>query len=121
MVNYLQVGTIITAEDLNEIKEHIEDNSIHDTYVLPPATPISRGGIRPGKGCEVVGDILNVTVESGVGEIPTASESIKGGVKIGHSLIMTNEFLGVALDTIPSTVEGAMWIYDITESVVGGS
>ena len=43
-------------------------------------------------------------------ELPTMSESIKGGAKVGYSLIMTEEFLNVALGTTSSTLEGAMWI-----------
>lgn len=34
--------------------------------------------------------------------LPTATKTVKGGLKVGHSLMMLN----VALDTVPSTVEG---------------
>ncbi|MBR0287872.1 MAG: hypothetical protein IJQ82_02725 [Selenomonadaceae bacterium] len=49
--------------------------------------------------------------------LPTASESVKGGIKIGHSLLMADETLNVALDTTSSTIEGFMWINDIASSV----
>lgn len=67
----------------------------------------------------------NVTVIGGSDYVlPTATKTIKGGVKVGHSLMMNgegNEVLNVALDTISSSVEGFMWIHDVTESVSGGS
>ena len=64
----------------------------------------------------------NVTIVGGSDYVlPTMSESIKGGAKVGHSLMMINESLNVALDTVPSTVEGFVWIHDIVESVSGGS
>ena len=49
--------------------------------------------------------------------LPTATKTVKGGLKVGHSLMMNgenNEVLNVALDTVPSTVEGFMWINDIS-------
>jgi len=63
-----------------------------------------------GDGLAMDGDTLNVTLETG--ELPTMSETLKGGAKVGHGLIMTGEVLNVALGTTPSTLEGAMWIHD---------
>ena len=60
-VNYLQVGTVLVAEDLNEIKAHLENDTIHGHYELPPATRDTRGGFRVGEGLTMIGDILNVT------------------------------------------------------------
>ena len=66
----------------------------------------------------------NVTIVSGSDYIlPTATESVKGGVKVGHSLMMNgegDEVMNVALDTVPSTVEGFMWINDIVATPSGG-
>ena len=47
--------------------------------------------------------------------LPTASNSVKGGIKVGTGLIMQGDTLHavqsttVILDTVPSTVEGAIW------------
>ena len=38
------------------------------------------------------------------------SESVKGGAKVGHSLLMLEDTLNVALDTVSSSIEGFMWI-----------
>ena len=46
--------------------------------------------------------------------MPTMSETVKGGAKVGHSLMMIQETLNVALDTVASSVEGFMWIIDET-------
>ncbi len=70
-----------------------------------------------GRNVTVVGG--NCTCEPYV--LPTASESVKGGIKVGHSLLMIDETMNVALDTVPSTVEGFMWIHDVALSVSGGS
>lgn len=81
VVDYLQVGTIITAEDLNEIKAHLENDTIHGDikYKLPPATREIRGGIRVGDGLEIIGDILSVA-----GTLAGGLTTISGGyVTIG--------------------------------------
>lgn len=59
LVSYLCVGTLIIADDLNEIKAHLENFSLHNTYSLPTASSLEKGGIRVGNGLEMVGDILN--------------------------------------------------------------
>lgn len=83
------------------------------------------GGIEFGDGFVLDGNTLKVTLAGGNCScepyvLPTMSESIKGGAKVGHSLLMTDESLNVALDTISSTIEGFMWINDINLSVSGG-
>ena len=77
------------------------------------------GGLKFGNGLSLNGDTLNVTI----GEctctpytLPTATKTVKGGVKVGHSLMMNgngNQVLNVALDTISSTIEGFLWIHDV--------
>ena len=71
------------------------------------------------------GDTLKVTITGGSNctcqpyVLPTASESVKGGIKVGHSLLMNgegNEVMNVALDTVSSTVEGFMWINGVAEN-----
>lgn len=87
------------------------------------------GGIKLGDGLVLDGDTLKVTISGGSEctcqpyVLPTATESIKGGVKVGHSLMMNgegDEVMNVALDTVSSTVEGFMWINDVAQSVTSG-
>ena len=78
--------------------------------------------IKLGDGLAWDGDTLNVTIVGGSDYVlPTASKDVKGGFKVGHSLMMIDDTLNVALDTVPSTVEGFVWIHDIVTSVSGGS
>ena len=76
-------------------------------------------GIKFGDGLVLDGDTLKVTISGGSNcscepyVLPTMSQTLKGGAKVGHSLFMINETLNVALDTIPSSVEGFMWIHDV--------
>lgn len=79
-VDYLQVGTIITANDMNEIKAHIEDNSIHNRYELPAATTETRGGIRVGQGLSILGDILSADAQDYT--LPSATVTKLGGVVV---------------------------------------
>lgn len=81
-----------------------------DDYVLPPATTSTLGGV-------IVGDGLSVEPNgrlSNAYTLPTASKTTKGGIKVGHSLRMDDEVMNVALDTVPSTVEGFMWINSVS-------
>ena len=121
-VDYLQVGTIIIADDLNEIKEHLENDAIHGDikYELPPATWSLRGGVRVGYGLDIVGDILNVaatlvggivgSVSGGLASLPVANETLLGGIMVGDGLTMVGEHLNLALGTTPLTLEGSMWL-----------
>ena len=118
VVNYLCVGTIIIAEDLNEIKEHIESDAIHNYYVLPTASTLQKGGIRTGAGLEMVGDILNIKAGSGLEfdannalncnvqggsggyyTLPTASASQKGGIRPGEGCEMDGDVLNVTVQS----------------------
>lgn len=63
IVNYLCVGTIIIADDLNEIKAHLDNRQIHNTYSLPTASTLEKGGVRVGQNLQMVGDVLNCTVD----------------------------------------------------------
>lgn len=77
-------------------------------------TPLA--GISLGDGLTFDDGILNVTPTGGSSYVlPTASETTKGGVKIGEGLSMAGETLLIALGTTPYSIEGAMWL-----SVVGG-
>lgn len=63
------------------------------------------------KGGVLVGDGLYMEGEilSAYGE-PYMSTTLKGIAKVGVGLKMTREFLNVALGKTPSTIEGAMWL-----------
>lgn len=96
-ISYITCGTPITADDMNEIKAHL-DSDHSKYYQLPIATADIRGGVRVGQGLYMTGDILNVGSSVGGGgsfyyELPTASSSIKGGVIIGRGLSMTGDTL----------------------------
>ena len=64
----------------------------------------SLSGIKFGDGLLLDGDTLKVTLTGGSDctcqsyVLPTASETLKGGIKVGHSLLMTDESLNVADD-----------------------
>ena len=90
-VDYLQVGTILIADDLNEVKAHLEDNSIHNRYTLPIASPDTRGGVRIGNGLTMLGDILSV--DSSQQTLPVATRNLLGGVKVGEGLAVTGDGL----------------------------
>ena len=80
LISYIAVGTVFTADDANEIKAHMENESIH------------------GGGSEY--------------DLPTMAPNVKGGAKVGNSLIVTaDDKLNVALGTTPLTLEGSMWIH----------
>ena len=74
-MNYLQVGTIIIADDLNEIKAHMEDERLHQLYELPTASALQKGGIRPGNGLTMIGDLLTVTLASGASSVDVAEHN----------------------------------------------
>jgi len=88
------------------------------SYSLPIASTTQLGGVKIGKGLAMDGDTLNVTLQSDSDSsrainiknvlkgddaeeyvLPTASESIKGGVIIGAGLSMTGDVLNVTLET----------------------
>lgn len=75
-VNYIAVGTVVTADDMNEIKAHMENQSIHGTHY----------------------------------DLPTMGATLKGGAKLGNTLVIIDHTLNVALGTTPLTLEGSMWL-----------
>lgn len=90
-VDYLQVGTPITANDLNEIKEHMENSEIHNRYTLPPASADTRGGVRVGQGLTILGDVLMSDAKNFT--LPAATADSLGGVKVGSGLTITDGVL----------------------------
>lgn len=52
----------------------------------------------------ILGLIKNSEGGGGTYHLPTASESVKGGVKVGSGLKMTDEALSVDLDTQPTVI-----------------
>ena len=86
------------------------------SYTLPVAGASTLGGVKVGYGLSMAGDVLNVTLEGGGASytLPVAGASTLGGVKVGYGLSVAadgtlSRAAGGVLDTIPSTVEGAMW------------
>ena len=67
-------------------------------------------GFVPGEGLTLVNNVLTVTLQPY--ELPTMSESVKGGAEVGNTLVMTGDKLNVALGTTPLTLEGSMWLHD---------
>lgn len=75
-VSYIAIGTVFTADDMNEIKAHLENDSIHGAHSV----------------------------------LPTMAPNVKGGAKLGNSLVIKDHTLNVALGTTPLTLEGSMWL-----------
>lgn len=102
-ISYIVVGSPILADTMNEIKDHLENSTLHGSaYTLPTMSTTTKGGAKVGDGLEIVnGDSL---------KIKSATETQLGGVKIGDGLKVVNGKLVLALGTTPSTVEGAMWL-----------
>ena len=79
-VKYQQVGTIITANDMNEIKEHLENSDLHSSFVLPAASAETRGGIRVGHGLSISDDVLSADAQNYT--LPSATPLRLGGVVV---------------------------------------
>jgi len=90
--------------------EHGADIVVHSATKFIGGHGTTLGGV-------IVGDGLSVEPNgrlSNAYTLPTASKTVKGGIKVGHSLQMDGEIMNVALDTVPSTVEGFMWINSVS-------
>ena len=65
-ISYIVVGTVLTTDIWNEIKAHLENDSIHGgSYELPTASADEKGGVKVGAGLSMNGDTLNCTVQGG--------------------------------------------------------
>lgn len=71
-VSYVAVGTPVTADDMNEIKSHIENNNIH-SYTLPTASSSKKGGVKVGNGLQMSGEVLSVKLGYGLEFAPDGS------------------------------------------------
>lgn len=71
------------------------------------AHPEERLDFIAGDGLYFDGIVLNAVPY----ELPTMSESIKGGAELGNTLVITDNKLNVALGTTPLTLEGSMWLH----------
>lgn len=135
LVNYSGTGTVVTADDMNEIKAHLDSAAeselmnevahnkfsndilalqkavatISSTYQLPTASDKTKGGVRIGSGLSMAGEVLYSLAENYT--LPTASDTVKGGVKIGDGLEMSG-------DTLNCTVEGDSFFH-YPEGIVG--
>ena len=123
-ITYNAVGTVFTADDANEIKNHLENQEIHSSYNLPTASSTLKGGIKIGSGLSMSGEVLSADAYN----LPTASSTLKGGIKVGSNLSMSGEKLSArgninfkgALSSLPSSktfgdlvfVDGKAYIFD---------
>ena len=114
-ISYITCGTPITADDMNEIKAHL-DSDHSKYYQLPIATADIRGGFRVGQGLYMTGDILNVgsSIDGGGSfyyELPIASATQLGGIKIGDGLSISDGILsanGYILPTASASTKGGV-------------
>ena len=100
-ISYITCGTVITADDMNEIKAHLESDH-SGNYTLPIASMNQRGGIRVGENLYMTGDILNASVSSGLASLPTASATQLGGIKVGNGLSMSGDTLNATPYVLPT-------------------
>ena len=107
-----------------------------ETYALPTASTSTKGGIIVGDGLSMRGDTLNVTVSSGetysVFTGATSSTGGHSGLVPEPSIGDQDKFLrgdgswgtpantgaGIALNSVASGVEGALWRDSINDSPV---
>ena len=107
-----------------------------ETYALPTASTSTKGGIIVGDGLSMRGDTLNVTVSSGetYSDFTGATSSTGGlsGLVPAPSIGDQNKFLrgdgswgtpantgaGIALSSVASGVEGALWRDSINDTPV---
>lgn len=63
-ISYIVVGSPILADTMNEIKDHLENSTLHGSaYTLPTASTETKGGVIIGKGLSMDGDTLNASCE----------------------------------------------------------
>ena len=78
-ISYIVVGSPILADTMNEIKDHLENSTLHGSaYTLPTASETRKGGVKIGKGLSMDGDTLNASGGEGIGFFKnfTTSQSI---------------------------------------------
>ncbi len=88
----------------------------YDWQGVAPVIHQFAAGWIPVTGYDYRDKTAPVTVISGGDgsdyELPTMAPNVKGGAKVGNSLIVTaDDKLHVALGTTPLTLEGSMWIH----------
>ena len=106
-----------------------------ENYTLPTASESTKGGIKVGDGLGMNGETLNVTLQTATTStnglmssadktklnnlenytLPTASHTVKGGVKIGDGLAMIGESLTAEtydLPTASNSIKGGVMIGD---------
>lgn len=100
-VDYLQVGTIIIAQDLNEIKAHLENDTIHTAIKdIPFASRLEAGLVRVGDGLGMLGEELYVRLGEGLTLVNNricvaGASSVSGGGALPYTLQpATTESLG---------------------------
>lgn len=118
-VSYIAIGTVITADDMNEIKAHLENEAIHD-YQLLTMAPDVKGGAKLGANLYMTGDTLNASVGGSnfqIGDGFYRSEQEAAGMFLrdcADEPVLNSRALFQALKRFP------MYSYDIEEGVNQG-
>lgn len=101
-VNYSACGTPLTADDANEIKEHLDSSAEKELLNEVSHRQFSndilslQSSISAEKTARINTDdeiFARLETVGGSYTLPTASANVKGGVKIGRGLTMTGEIL----------------------------
>ena len=92
-VNYIAVGTVVTADDMNEIKAHMENQSIHGThYDLPTMAPNVKGGAKNGIGLVMVDDTVNVDLSTALETVTTSFDEEPRVYVVEEAMLGAHEF-----------------------------
>lgn len=143
-VNYSATGTVVTADDMNEIKAHLDAAAeselmnevahnkfsndilalqksiatISSTYQLPTASAKTKGGVRIGSGLSMAGEVLYSLVENYT--LPTATADKLGGVKVGDGLEIVDGKLNVTISGADYSIASQSAINDMLNNIFGG-
>lgn len=143
-VNYSATGTVVTADDMNEIKAHLDAAAeselmnevahnkfsndilalqksiatISSTYQLPIASDKTRGGVRIGGGLSMAGEVLYSLVENYTLTAATADEL--GGVKVGDGLEIVDGKLNVTISGTDYSIVSQSAINEMLNNIFGG-
>ena len=117
---------LMSAADKSKLN-NVASNA--NNYTLPTASTVTKGGIVVGDGLEMVGDTLNVTLDSGGGSssegcptilsgnmpifvLPTEISSVAGAIWLDTGSTVSADATGtrLVLPTVAATTTGAMWL-----------
>ena len=118
----VMIGTGLSIDSAGKLDVTVKD------FSLPTASSSIKGGVKVGDGLGMSGETLNVTLQTATTStnglmssadktklnglenytLQTASSTVKGGVKVGSGLGMTNETLNVTIQPATSLASGLM-------------